>query len=694
MSGNMVGRVFNDRYQITELIGVGGMAEVYKALDRVLGRTVAVKVMLPQYASDQDFRQRFRQEAASAANLSSPFIVNVYDWGQDNGTYFIVMEFVRGVDLKTAIKERGPINQRKVAEIGAQVCQALSVAHGQDIIHRDIKPQNIMMQPDGNIKVMDFGIARAKNSLKSKTASVLGTAHYISPEQAQGKELSATSDIYSLGIVLYEAVTGKLPFDGPDSVSVATKQVNELPVPPHEIKPDIDPALEAIIMQAMEKDPSRRFLTANDMKQALNNYLTGRTSNIGNEPTRNMAGYAAGPAMAQGDQTEVMPPQGQGNGNSNRTGQGRTIKTESPKQARRREKKRKALIALGVIAAILAVIGIAYAITHTPRTGEIPDVTGQSVQQATTTLEAAGYTVGTQTQVFSDNIGSGSVVSTDPPAGTQADSGTRVNLNVSKGREQIEVPDLSGMTEDQARSALTRLGLTPNAGNTVASDTVDEGRVASQDPASGTRVDPGATVTYSLSSGPDEVTIPDVTGQSRSSATSTLQAAGFTVQIGQTVSSQSVSAGNVVSQSPAGGTRARSGSTITLTISSGPSQVQVPNVVGMTQSSATSSLENAGFRVSVTTDYSNSVARGTVISQSVTGSANSGSTITITVSQGPQSTGTSGSNSSSTGTNSGSGSGSSSSQQNQSGQSGTGGNSGSNSGSSSSSGSGSSGTSR
>ena len=238
MSGSMIGRTFSGRYRIVERIGIGGMAEVYRAQDTVLGRIVAVKVMLPQYAADADFTRRFRQEAAAAANLQSPYIVNVYDWGQDEGTYYIVMEYVRGGDLKTAIKERGAINQRKVAEIASQSCQALSVAHGQDIVHRDIKPQNIMVQPDGNVKVMDFGIARAKNSVKTQTSSVLGTAHYISPEQAQGKELTAASDIYSLGVCMYEAITGQLPFDGPDAVSVAMKQVSEKPKQLHENFPN------------------------------------------------------------------------------------------------------------------------------------------------------------------------------------------------------------------------------------------------------------------------------------------------------------------------------------------------------------------------------------------------------------------------------------------------------------------------
>ena len=312
MTGNMIGRVFNNRYQITERIGIGGMAEVYRAQDNVLGRLVAVKVMLPQYAADPNFTQRFKQEAAAAANLQSPYIVNVYDWGQDEGTYYIVMEFVRGSDLKTAIIERGAINQRKVAEIGSQVCQALSVAHGLDIIHRDIKPQNIMVQPDGNVKVMDFGIARAKNSVMTQTSSVLGTAHYISPEQAQGKDLTATSDIYSLGIVLYESATGRLPLDGPDAVSVAMKQVNDLPVPPREINPDIDPALEAIIMKAIAKNPADRFATAKDMRLALNDYLAGRPVNLGEGFTSAETVVMGGvvPPVGVADGTAVMPAMG------------------------------------------------------------------------------------------------------------------------------------------------------------------------------------------------------------------------------------------------------------------------------------------------------------------------------------------------------------------------------------------------
>ena len=315
VTGNMTGRTLSNRYLVGERVGIGGMAEVYQGQDRVLGCTVAIKIMLPQYAEDENFRTRFRQEAAAAANLQSPYIVNVYDWGQDTDTSFIVMEFVRGSDLKTAIQQRGAINQRKVAEIGSQVCQALAVAHGLDIIHRDIKPQNIMVQPDGNVKVMDFGIARAKNSVMAKTSAVLGTAHYISPEQAQGKELTSASDIYSLGIVLYEAATGKLPFDGPDAVSVALKQVQDQAVPPREINPAIDPALESIIMKAIAKDPRDRFATARDMRSALNDFLAGRAVSLGGFSTAdtmliNDKIPDIPPVPFNGEQTAVMKPSG------------------------------------------------------------------------------------------------------------------------------------------------------------------------------------------------------------------------------------------------------------------------------------------------------------------------------------------------------------------------------------------------
>ncbi len=303
--------VFGRRYRVTEKIGTGGMADVYKAVDETLGRTVAVKVMHARYASDPAFASRFRQEAQAAANLQSPNIVNMYDWGADGDTYYIVMEYVRGSDLKSIILEKGALPSKKVADIGAQVASALSVAHGYDIIHRDIKPHNIMVQPDGSVKVMDFGIARAGNSTMTQTGSVLGTAHYVSPEQAQGKELTGASDLYSLGVVLYECVTGTLPFDADTPVAVALKQVNEQPLPPSARNSHIDPGLEAIIVKAMQKRAADRYSSPDEMRQDLRRVVSGEPVHAASAAAGAMvAGGAAAAAAARMDATSVLPSVG------------------------------------------------------------------------------------------------------------------------------------------------------------------------------------------------------------------------------------------------------------------------------------------------------------------------------------------------------------------------------------------------
>ena len=593
MTGSMIGRVFNNRYEITERIGIGGMAEVYRAQDNVLGRLVAVKVMLPQYAADPSFTQRFKQEAAAAANLQSPYIVNVYDWGQDDGTYYIVMEFVRGSDLKTAILERGAINQRKVAEIGSQVCQALSVAHGLDIIHRDIKPQNIMVQPDGNVKVMDFGIARAKNSVKTQTSSVLGTAHYISPEQAQGKELTAASDIYSLGVVLYEATTGQLPFDGPDAVSVAMKQVNDLPVPPREINPDIDPALEAIIMQALAKNPVERFATAKDMRQVLNDYLAGRPVNLGDftsAETRVMGGVAPiGP-----DSTAVMPV---APGASNTTSSSRSYRSDDGSQ--KKSNKKTIAIVLGIIAALAVIGGIAFALmSGSPSEDaiQVPNVVGMTRENAVAEIEAKGFEVGTVTEENSDTVESGQVIRQDPNSDVKREKGTKINLTVSIGVAEITVPDLKDMTADDARKELTANGLKYSAGPAEYSDSVDKDRVARQDVAPGTKVAKDTTITYYLSLGPEGNDVPNVVGQREGSATSTLENAGFNVAADYDYS-DSVASGLVISQNPSSG-KHQEGTTVNIVVSLGKQvstySVSVNSNGGGSVSSSASTVDEGG----------------------------------------------------------------------------------------------------
>lgn len=566
MAGSMIGRTFNNRYKLTERVGLGGMAEVYRAEDNVLGRTVAVKVMLPQYAADPTFTKRFRQEAASAANLQSPYIVSIYDWGLDGETYYIVMEFLRGTDLKTAIKERGAINQRKAAEIGSQVAQALSVAHAGGIIHRDIKPQNIMIQPDGNIKVMDFGIARAGDAGLSQTATVLGTAHYVSPEQAQGKELTGASDIYSLGVVLYEATTGKLPFDGQDAVSVAVKQVNELPAPPSTINPNIDPALEAIIMKAMEKDPERRFKDASEMRHILNDYLAGRPVNLGDDISGLKTQVMGGVAPVNG--TAVMNPVGGANGDAGRTTVNKAYAADANDEGKKKSKRN---VVIGVVVALLAVIGIvaaAMALGGNQEMVNVPDVSNKPIAEARSELQAAGFTIGTETEVYNPDVEAGNVVSTDPAAGVQAAKGSSVNITISKGTEQVTVPDLRGMSADEAQRVLASYGLNGQQGDTVFSDDVEENRVAQQDIAAGTTAYKGDTITFHLSKGPETASVPNVQGLDFETARDRLEAAGFTVSLQWRDDSAAVN--TVIRQNVTG--TAKLGTTITLTISNGPAE--------------------------------------------------------------------------------------------------------------------------
>jgi beta-lactam-binding protein with PASTA domain/predicted Ser/Thr protein kinase len=630
VTGNMIGRTFNNRYKIIDRIGIGGMAEVYRAQDTVLGRVVAVKTMLPQYAADPNFTQRFRQEAAAAANLQSPYIVNVYDWGQDEGTYYIVMEYVRGSDLKTAINERGAINQRKVAEIGSQVCQALTAAHKMDIIHRDIKPQNIMVQPDGNVKVMDFGIARAKNTVMAQTSAVLGTAHYISPEQAQGKDLTQASDIYSLGIVLYEAATGKLPFDAPDAVSVAMKQVNEPPAPPSTINPDIDPSLENIIMRALSKNPMDRFATATDMRQSLSDYLSGRPVSFGQGfagAETAVLGSAAASGIADG--TAVMP-------NVGNNGNGQAVSTnylDKDSGKKKMSNKKIAGIVIGAVAAVLAIVGIVFALTSNAGEGDaVPDVTGVSVEVATQKLTDAGFELGRQDTAHSDTVSEGKIISQDPSANSKAEKGTKVNVVVSSGKEKITVPDLTGMTADQAKQALDKVGLKASAGTAEYSGDIEVNHVIRQNPAANTEASKGDTITYILSLGVENGDVPNVVGMGVNDAIATLENAGFKVNQVRGGYSDKYAVDSVMSQNPSSGTKTPKGSTVTINLSDGPEPEPDPtvqNVVGSTIADAKATLEAAGFKVSYPSGTDTKLK---VASQSPAGNttAAKGSTVTLT----------------------------------------------------------------
>ncbi len=633
----MADRVLGGRYQVLDKVGTGGMATVYRGMDQVLGRTVAIKTMLPQYATDPSFAARFKQEAQAAAALNSPYIVSVYDWGKDGDTYYIIMEYLRGTDLKSGIRKHG--------------------AHKHDIIHRDIKPQNIMVQPDGNIKVMDFGIARAKNSHLTTDNSVLGTAHYVSPEQTQGKPLGPTTDLYSLGIVMYEAATGRVPFDGDNAVTVAMKQVTEQPVPPSQINPNVDPQLEAIILKCMQKDPKDRFQTADELYHTLHDYLAGRMQAV-NNATAMLPATPTTPLSRGNGSTQSLP-------RTQSTGRMRpqSATEQAAQEEEERQKKQKRNRVLAIVGAIAGIVVVALIIASVLGSGSkaysVPNLLGLTQDEAQAQLDSDGhgFQIGNVSEQYSSSVEEGKIIEQTPGAGRTATEGSSIDIVVSKGEEpaaSVTVPDLTNCTPSEAQDLLNKYGLKGQAGDSVYNADVEVGHVAEQEPAAGTSAKAGDTITYHLSQGAEQVSVPNVVGESQSSATSALQSAGFEVSVTQS-SSSSVEKGNVISTNPSAGTSADKGSTVTITVSTGPSSVSVPNVVGYDESSAESALKNAGFGVTVTTEASSSVAKGKVISQSAT-SATAGSTITIVVS--------SGSGSSNSGTNNGSNSNSNSSTNN------------------------------
>lgn len=620
----MDNRFFGGRYRLTEKIGSGGMADVYKAVDETLGRTVAVKVMHEKYANDPQFTARFRQEAQAAANLQSPYIVNIYDWGQEGNTYYIVMEYVRGTDLKSMIQSKPSLPSKQVADIGAQVCAALAVAHGYDIIHRDIKPHNIMVTPDGNVKVMDFGIARAGNSSMTQTGSVLGTAHYVSPEQAQGRSLTNASDLYSLGVVLYEAACGRVPFDADSPVAVALKQVNEQPMRPTRINPNIDPGLERVIGRALAKDPRARYATAEDMRQDLLRVVRGQEIPFGDSNAATTVIPVVGGA-ADG-MTTVMPRIDSPTKNY-------TPNRGPEMQSIPEEKNRWWIwVVIGVIA-LLAAVGIAWGLGLLGDSGVvIPNVVGQTLEQAQTNLTDDGFKIGKQAEVFDPTIPAGSVVDQSPTAGVQAPKGSSIDLIISKGPQLAEVPKLIGLTEDAARKAITDAGFVPDPLPAVYDEKVEAGVVVSQSPEEGEQLAQGSKITYTASRGVETAQVPNVIGQKSTDAKTALTDLGFKVTTIEEYSS-TVAKGLVTAQNPGAGLVVGKGTKVTITVSKGAEivNVTVPDVVGLTVNAATTTLKSLGFKV--TYIYEPHSQNNTVLEQDPSDGASlpKGSTISLIV---------------------------------------------------------------
>ena len=645
----MPGMILGGRYQVQDKIGSGGMATVYRGLDEVLGRTVAIKTMLPQYASDPSFAARFKQEAQAAAALQSPYIVSVYDWGKDADTYYIVMEYLRGTDLKSGIRKHGALDCKKVAQIGSQIAQALSVAHKHDIIHRDIKPQNIMVQPDGNIKVMDFGIARAKNSHLTQDNSVLGTAHYVSPEQTQGKDLGPTTDIYSLGIVMYEAATGQVPFQGDDAISVALKQVNEQPKPPSQLNPAVDPSLESIILKCMQKNPAARFQTADELYHVLRDYLAGRMQAVNNATamltaqTTNKIERGAGVQPIKSG-TATLP-------RVERTNRYRvqSATEQAAEEEEARERRHRRNVILGVLGALLA-IGVAAFIVFSALGSraamkQVPNLIGRTQEEAIALIEQNGFSVGNVKSGYSKDYEEGLVFDQTPTSTQMAEEGSKIDIMVSQGEspvDQVEVPDLTNMTQEEAEAKLAEYGLTPRRGDNRPDDNIESGKVCGQDVDPGEMVARNSTITFYLSSGAEPIEVPDVTGRDAEEAEKVLTDLGLKVKRDYAHSSSDAE-GTIIRTDPASGTEVEKGHEVTIYISQGPepvdTTVDVPNVIGSDYNTAYTKLTSAGFSVALTQGSS---ASGVVVNQYPTGTAAEGATITLTTEPNPQDSGTGG----------------------------------------------------
>ncbi|AEB07756.1 serine/threonine protein kinase [Coriobacterium glomerans PW2] len=631
-------RILGGRYLLKDKIGTGGMATVYRAQDKVLDRSVAVKIMLPQYASDATFAARFKQEARAAAGLQSPYIVGVYDWGKDGDTYYIVMEYLRGTDLKSGIRAHGALDSKKVAQIGSQICSALAVAHKHEIVHRDIKPQNIMVQPDGNIKVMDFGIARAKNSHLTQDNNVLGTAHYVSPEQTRGQELGPTSDLYSLGVVMYECATGSVPFDGDDAISVALRQVNELPVAPRQVNPAVDADLERIILRCMEKNPADRFQSAEELRAALNSYLAGRTVDIP-EPTH-VLGVAPIGATTE---TDLL-------GNQTRTmvspvrdaAAGPSATEQASSGPYERKPRRRGKIIAGIIAAIVLIAAITIFATNLfgqTQQVEVPNVLDMSQEEAIKKIEDSGFKVHQPiSSQFDNDYEEGKVCDQTPKGAQSRAKGSEISITISKGAkpdETVQVPNIVGKDKDEASRLLTDQGLVPNP--TEESNDAPIGQVFQQIQAAGTSVKKGSAIDYKVSTGPEQVTVPNLIGLTQQQAEAKLKS--LNLQGSASKDTSNTTKGQVFKQDPASGSSVDIGSTVSYTISTGPAEpstVLVPDLSGMTEQQASDALKSKGFGMNTTFEYDSTVKRGYVISFNPKLNQKSGTTITVVISRGPK----------------------------------------------------------
>jgi len=569
-------QVFNDRYEVIAKIGTGGMADVYKAIDTVLDRPVAIKVLHRYFAEDEDFVSRFKREAQAAAGLNHPNIVNIYDWGNQDGTYFIVMELLEGQNLKQYMASKGIIPPAEAMGITKKVLSALNFAHKHNIVHRDIKPHNIILTNSGEVKVTDFGIARAGTSKMTQTGTILGTAHYLSPEQARGQNVGVSSDIYSMGVVLYEMVTGKMPFDGENPVAIALKHVHEFPTKPGELNPDIPEELQTIIAKAMAKSPEARYQSAAEMR---------------NDIMRLMEGMPIMATIPNEQETVIMAPPS------------KTMRVEQPVYSEPEKPRRGWLVAIALVL-LFAVAGGAggwfafnAGILGPKKMVVVPDLQGKTLAEARKILMERNLKLKT-TYKTSNTSKAGLIIGQDPGAGEKREVGSTVFLIVSKGVEMKVVPNVKGDTSASAATRLIKSGLDVGDPIREYSDEIEEGIVIRTQPDIGTRLPAGTKVNLVISRGPESLQIPDVFGKTQAEAEAILKEANFQVTVAKEFS-EDKSAGVVTRTYPAGGSPARKGSVVTIYVSDGPEMLTVPDVRGKLEDEAKEILADAGFKIDV-----------------------------------------------------------------------------------------------
>jgi serine/threonine-protein kinase len=638
VSDSLIDTLFDGRYRIERKLGAGGMADVYLAEDQELGRRVAIKILNGRHANDAQFIERFRREAKNAAALNHPNIVSIYDRGEAEDTYYIAMEYLDGRTLKELIVGRGAAPINVAIEYARQILSALRFAHRHGIVHRDIKPHNVLVDGEGRVKVTDFGIARAGTSQMTETGSIVGTAQYLSPEQAQGREVDQRSDLYSLGIVLYELLTGKTPFEGETPVEIAMKHLSNTPKPPSKLRPDVPPELDMVVMRALAKNPDERYQSADEMEGDLDRVARGarvsaatvdtatqvmRRAPVAAAADATAATMIAAPAATAA--TSVVPP--------------RALEEEEEEHAGQDRPIWPWLVAAAfVIAAIVAGFFVWQELSGSTPQVPVGLYTGQPVAQAKQQIKNA-HLVAHVNKGSNERYKKGVVFKQDPSAGSKIDKGGTVTIWESTGPPPVSVPDVKGQQWTQAQQTLANAGLKPVEhfvpGNT-------KGQVTATDPGAGQSVPKGSQVRVNVMSGPAQATVPGVVGASISSATTTLHNLGFNVN--PTFVDSTAPQGQVVSQNPAPGTRTDKGSTVNLNVSNGPPQVNVPDVVGYTSQQAAQTLSRAGFSVNQQYQTVTDPSQGNVVqSQNPAGgsSATKGTTVTIVIgsySQGPPTT--------------------------------------------------------